>query len=108
MKFGMPESKLPERAASGRSEEATMAVCEICGNDYHMSFQVTAAGHTHTFDSFECAIHALAMQCSHCGCRIVGHGMEADGRFFCCAHCAKRSGNPQMRDRVESGAHPNA
>ena len=54
-----------------------MAQCEVCGNDYDKSFEVMAAGVSHTFDSFECAIHKLAPQCSHCGCRIVGHGVEA-------------------------------
>lgn len=83
-----------------------MGICEVCGNDYDKSFQVTRQGETHTFDCFECAIHALAPECSHCHCRIIGHGMEADGRFFCCAHCAEHSGKPQMRDRVEThGAH---
>lgn len=38
-----------------------MARCEVCGNDYEHAFQVTTAkGNTHTFDSFECAIHKLA------------------------------------------------
>jgi len=50
----------------------------------------------------ECAIHALAPTCSHCGCRIIGHGMEAQGEFFCCAYCAKHAGAPQMKDRAES------
>jgi hypothetical protein len=36
-----------------------MARCEICGNDYDKAFQVSMDGTTHTFDSFECAIHAL-------------------------------------------------
>jgi len=31
-----------------------------------------------TFDSFECAIHALAPTCENCGIRIVGHGLEKD------------------------------
>jgi hypothetical protein len=83
-----------------------MAQCEVCGNRYDKSFDVVMEGQTHTFDSFECAIHALAVTCSHCGCRILGHGMEADGRFFCCAHCAKESGKPQMRDRAESRGAP--
>jgi len=78
-----------------------MAECEVCGNDYYLSFQVVAAGRTHTFDSFECAIHALAPECSHCGCRIVGHGMEAEGEFFCCAHCASHRGVQEMQDRAE-------
>jgi hypothetical protein len=67
-----------------------MARCEVCGNDYYLSFQVVAAGHTHTFDSFECAIHKLAPVCDHCGCKIIGHGIEAEGTFFCCAHCAQK------------------
>ncbi len=35
-----------------------MAQCEVCGNDYDKAIEVKAAGATHTFDSFECAIHA--------------------------------------------------
>jgi hypothetical protein len=26
--------------------------------------------------------------------------MEANGQFFCCAHCAKHGGAPQMKDRA--------
>ena len=76
-----------------------MAMCELCGNDYDKAFTVTMGGATHTFDSFECAIHVLAPTCSHCGCRIIGHGMESGGRFFCCAHCAKQSGVHGLDDR---------
>lgn len=53
-----------------------MATCETSGNDYDKAFQVVMKGETHTFDSFECAIHALAPTCKHCGTRIVGHGLE--------------------------------
>ena len=42
-----------------------MAKCEVCGNDYYLAFQVVTAGVTHTFDSFECAIHRLAPICAH-------------------------------------------
>ena len=66
-----------------------MARCEVCGNDYDKSFEVVAAGVHHTFDSFECAIHLMAPICEHCGCKVVGHGTEVAGRFYCCAHCAK-------------------
>ena len=76
--------------------------CETCGNDYDKAFQVTMAGTTHTFDSFECAIHALAPTCAHCGIRIVGHGLEKDGTFFCCDHCAEKQGVSGLRDRVHS------
>ena len=37
-----------------------MAICDTCGNDYDKAFQVTKAGKTMTFDSFECAIAAMA------------------------------------------------
>ena len=78
-----------------------MARCDVCGNDYDKAFQVTTAqGEMQTFDSFECAIHALAPTCEHCGCRIIGHGVEADGRIFCCAHCADQKGVAGLADRV--------
>jgi len=31
----------------------------------------------HVFHSLECAINALAPQCAHCGCKIIGHGIES-------------------------------
>jgi hypothetical protein len=31
---------------------------------------------------------------------ILGHGIEADGVFYCCAHCARRSGEKGAKDRV--------
>jgi nitrite reductase/ring-hydroxylating ferredoxin subunit len=77
-----------------------MAVCELCGNDYDKAFEVTLGGESHTFDSFECAIHALAPVCSHCSCRVIGHGVESDGRIFCCAHCAHQEGVDGLEDRV--------
>ena len=77
-----------------------MATCEVCGNDYDKSFELRLGKQTHVFDSFECAIHALAPKCSHCGIRIVGHGMEARDAFFCCAHCASEEGVRALEDRV--------
>ncbi|HVR73941.1 MAG TPA: hypothetical protein VMT52_06390 [Planctomycetota bacterium] len=74
--------------------------CEVCGNVYDKSFIVTLKGKSHTFDSFECAIHALAPTCPHCSCRVVGHGVEADGEIYCCVHCASQEGITQLRDRV--------
>lgn len=78
-----------------------MATCEMCGNQYDKSFDVVLHdGSTHTFDSFECAIHAVAPKCDHCGCRIAGHGVEADGTYFCCAHCARAKGVTGLDDRT--------
>jgi hypothetical protein len=75
--------------------------CEVCGNVYDKSFEVIIGGASHVFDSFECAIHALAPTCAHCGCRVIGHGMETDGVFYCCAHCAEQHGIHEFEDRVE-------
>jgi hypothetical protein len=78
-----------------------MARCEVCGNDYDKTLSVTVAGGAaHTFDSFECAIQALAPSCAHCGCRVIGHGVEAGGKVYCCANCARMSGEKGMRDRA--------
>lgn len=77
-----------------------MAKCEVCGNDYDKSFEVTFGGKRHIFDSFECAIHALAPKCAHCGCSIIGHGVEESGRIFCCANCARESGQSGLKDRA--------
>jgi hypothetical protein len=77
-----------------------MGRCEVCGNEYDKAFDVTMRGERHVFDSFECAILALAPACEHCRCKIVGHGVEAAGRMFCCANCAKMAGVSGTRDRV--------
>ena len=79
-----------------------MAACEVCGNEYDKTMEITVAGGaTHTFDSFECAIHAIAPRCEHCGCAIIGHGHEVGGAMFCCAHCAQRSGHDVFVDRAD-------
>jgi hypothetical protein len=77
-----------------------MGVCDVCGNEYDRTMEITLGGERHTFDSFECAIHALAPTCEHCGCRIVGHGVQADDRMFCCAHCASKAGVAGVADRA--------
>ena len=77
-----------------------MARCEVCGNDYDKSFTVRMGGDEHVFDSFECAIHALAPTCAHCGTRIIGHGIESNGTMYCCAHCARNEGVDEAQDRV--------
>ena len=77
-----------------------MPKCEVCGNDYDKTIEIVVDGASHHFDCFECAIHALAPKCDHCGVTIVGHGIEADGSFFCCAHCAQHEGVMAVKDRV--------
>ena len=75
-----------------------MATCEMCGNDYDDTMTITKGGEEHVFDSFECAIHALAPTCGHCGCRVIGHGVRAGGATYCCAHCAREEGAEGVSD----------
>jgi hypothetical protein len=78
-----------------------MGRCEVCGNEYDKSFEVIASGQRHVFDSFECAVHCMAPVCENCGCKVIGHGVEVEGRFYCCAHCAReKEKTSEPRDRV--------
>jgi hypothetical protein len=77
-----------------------MIRCDTCQNDYDKTFEVIHEGRHYHFDSLECAAHRLAPVCAHCSCRILGHGIEANGQYYCCAHCAKHEGHPEARDRV--------
>src|SRR4030095_15775020 len=83
-----------------RANSLCIATCEVCENDYDKAFEVIVAGKHHTFDSFECAIHALAPVCPHCQCRVVGHGVEGNGQIFFCVHCARTAGKTQLKERV--------
>jgi hypothetical protein len=74
--------------------------CEVCGNDYDRPLVITLAGKAHVFDCFECAIHALAPACSHCGCRIIGHGNQDGDAMYCSAFCARASGVVELTDRA--------
>lgn len=68
-----------------------MARCDVCGNDYEHSFTVQTVRGDGVFDSFECAIHALAPRCAHCSCAVIGHGVGRDGEVYCCEHCANHT-----------------
>ncbi len=79
-----------------------MGKCEVCGNNYDKAFQVVLNDtDKHTFDSFECAIQALAPICVSCGCKVIGHGVEGkNGAIYCCVHCAGKEGETGLKDRV--------
>lgn len=79
-----------------------MKTCECCGNTYENAFEVRMNGETHVFDSFECAIQKLAPLCDSCGCRIIGHGLQDGGKFYCCAHCARKNGVADLADNTVS------
>lgn len=76
-----------------------MPRCDTCGNDYDKTFEVKKDGRMYTFDCLECAIHRLAPPCEHCGCHILGHGVEDQGSLYCCASCAREMGRTDLRDR---------
>lgn len=79
---------------------SAVVTCDVCGNEYDKPFTVAQGERTGVFDSFECAIHAMAPECSHCGCRIIGYGVENGNAMYCCAHCARHAGADEATDRV--------
>jgi hypothetical protein len=79
-----------------------MAMCHVCGNNYDKAFTVNMGGEEYVFDCFECAIHALAPTCPHCGCKVIGHGVEANAAIYCCVNCAEHEGIRGLKDRAES------
>ncbi|MCA5893984.1 hypothetical protein LEP48_11590 [Isoptericola sp. NEAU-Y5] len=78
-----------------------MAVCDMCGNDYPHTFTITTDdGTSGVYDSFECAAHAMAPRCAHCGCTVLGHGVAVGDQVFCCSHCARETTGAQLTDSV--------
>ena len=84
-----------------------MKTCECCGNQYDKCIDITIDGETYTFDSFECAIQMLAPTCPHCDCRIIGHGVEAEGAIYCCAHCSRQQGVHGVVDNADNAEGEN-
>ena len=81
-----------------------VSCCDLCGNDSDKTFEVRMARKRYIFDSFACAIQFLAPTCAHCGCRVINHGVENGGMFYCCTDCAKESAASNVRDRAEGSA----
>jgi hypothetical protein len=78
-----------------------MAKCENCGNEYDKSFEMIMGGKSHTFDSFECAIHKLAPKCALCGCRITWAWCRAaKPDILLRSLCARAWGNRIKRPRL--------
>lgn len=63
--------------------------CEVCGHESDEAFEVVRHVGRHTFDTFECAIYAMAPRCDRCGVRVIGHPVERDDHTYCCGHCAE-------------------
>lgn len=83
-----------------------MAACDTCGNDDADAFTITRGSDSGTFDSFECAIHAMAARCPQCGCRILGHGVNRDGALYCCEHCSERANGAATTAPIEVDGDP--
>ena len=79
-----------------------MGICATCHNSYDKTFTVELGGQAFIFDCFECAIQKLAPICGHCGCRIIGHGIESRDVCYCCAHCARSAGVLDVCDRTDA------
>lgn len=84
-----------------QQSSSSVEACDVCGNHYDKTFEVKQGGRSYVFDCLECAIHQLAPTCVHCRCRVIGHGIEVNGSFYCCAHCARAHGQTEARDRVD-------
>lgn len=104
----MPASVKPKPTVAAAQPETELVnpPCEVCGNHYAQAFTVVMDGVTHVFDSFECAIHQLAPVCAHCGCRILGHGLQSGKRFYCCSHCAREAGEEAEAGEMLSRRQP--
>ena len=57
-------------------------------------------GKRYTFDSFECAIHALVLTDAHWGYKTSGYSVEGKGKVFWCSHRAKDAGVCGVDDGV--------
>lgn len=75
-------------SAALNAKKDPLARCEVCGNGCEAPMEIRLRGRVAIFDCFECAIHVMALACERCGCRIIGHGVEAAGSTYCCSHCA--------------------
>jgi len=68
-----------------------MTKCETCGSQTGDLFEVVKGGVSRTFDSFECAIEAMARPCENCGCLITGNDAVEGASIFCCSACQQQS-----------------
>jgi hypothetical protein len=64
-----------------------MPVCDHCGRDSARTFELIREGTNWTFDSFQCAIEAVAPRCAQCDALIVGHPIEQGALLYCSIHC---------------------
>ena len=80
--------------------------CEVCGQQSEDGFEVVRHVGKHTFDTFECAIYAMAPVCAHCSVRVIGHPVKEDDHTFCCAHCADAGPSQSASDSQAESDEP--
>ena len=83
------EPELGLAAIGSGGSYAHSAARALLENTSLTPLEIVKNGISRYFDCFECAIHAMAPKCDHCGCRIIGHGEEAHGKIYCCSHCLR-------------------
>ena len=64
-----------------------MAICATCGNDYDKGSPSPGRRQDRDVRQRRMRGGELAPECAHCGCRILGHGIESPTRFSA-AHTA--------------------
>ncbi len=84
---GSPPRRSFRRAQAGRDPWAR---APSAGNDYARSFEVRRDGKTWVFDSFECAIQAVAPRCVHCSCVGDRPWRRSRHQDFSAAHTVQR------------------
>jgi hypothetical protein len=75
-----------------------MAKCEVCGNEYDKALTLLLPG-----IATPSIVSNARFRRSHrsaTASRVIGHGVEVGGRFFCCAHCARLATSADVKDRV--------
>ena len=66
------------------------AFCDTCGFETEEPLKIIYHDMHSDFCCFECAITALAPECQHCHCKVIGHGAYGpDDTIFCSHHCAQ-------------------
>lgn len=75
-----------------------MEKCDVCGNEYDKTFKIKQGVKEYTFDTFECAANLIAPNCSNCGVKIIGHGQESEGKYYCSNHCLETIEKSQSKD----------
>ncbi len=79
-----------------------MTKCETCGSTSARTLDISVNGVSHSYDSLECAIFALAPRCANCSELVVSRGIAAKELIFCGDSCARVHAMTEAFDWVGS------